>query len=159
MGYFEENCERNNDKLSLYNLAHIYLYEDKNDKRIEKSIQLLIKSLQQSFKPAVNLLCIALIRKNNFEYESIQKELIKKVRTSSEIYSMVLRKINLQKLTEKPAFDMFSEDNKSIDYLYNYVGCFMISKDLFKEDKQSKTDDTHEYLTDDFYQGFGKDIL
>ena len=90
---------------------------------------MLIKSLQQSFKPAVNLLCIALIRKNNFEYESIQKELIEKVGTLSEIYSMVLRKINLQKLTEKTAFDIFSEDNnKSIDYLYNFVGCFIISK-------------------------------
>ena len=35
--YFEEAIRRFNDKVSMFNLAHIYIYEDKYNNRLKKS--------------------------------------------------------------------------------------------------------------------------
>ena len=43
MSYFEEAIQRFEDKVSMYNLTHIYIYED-NKSRLKKSIKLRLKS-------------------------------------------------------------------------------------------------------------------
>ena len=54
--YIEEAIQQANDKVSMYNLSHIYIYHDNNTKRIDKSIELLIRSCLQGFNPSIMLL-------------------------------------------------------------------------------------------------------
>ena len=76
--YFDEVVRRWEDKISMYNLAHIYIYEIETDQKIDESIELLIKSSNQNFEPSKYLLCISLIKKHNFDFEKIHNELTKK---------------------------------------------------------------------------------
>ena len=42
--YFEEAIRERNDNLSIYNLAHIYIYDTTSKQNLNKSIDLLFKS-------------------------------------------------------------------------------------------------------------------
>ena len=48
----------------MYNLVHLYFYEDLNNDNIEKSIELLIKSICLGFDQSRILLSLILVKKN-----------------------------------------------------------------------------------------------
>ena len=56
--FFEEAIRQKNDYISMYNLAHIYIYDETlEQKDINKQIQLLIES-SNKFHYSLFLLCI-----------------------------------------------------------------------------------------------------
>lgn len=88
--YFDEAINQKNDIISMYNLAHLYFYDDKNryfenEFIVEKSIKLLIKSSNKHFYPSELLLCIISIIKFGNSPEIIISELNKYDVISSEL--------------------------------------------------------------------------
>ena len=83
--YFEEAIRQKNDKLSMYNLSHIYIYEYQTNDNINESIQLLIDSSKQDLIPSDVLLCIAMIKKHEFDIDKIQRDLMNITRTKKFI--------------------------------------------------------------------------
>ena len=73
--YFEESIRQKNDKISMYNLGHIYFYGKFIKQNIEKSIELFIQSANQDFYPSKLLLSLALIKKiSSINTQTISKE-------------------------------------------------------------------------------------
>ncbi|KAK8895338.1 hypothetical protein M9Y10_023798 [Tritrichomonas musculus] len=66
--YFEEAIRQKNDKLSMFNLSSIYMYDVRIKIDINKSIDLLIKSSNLNFEPSCTLLCLAIIKKCGFDF-------------------------------------------------------------------------------------------
>ena len=58
----KEAIKQKNDSLAMYNLSHIYIYENPTKSNIDKAIELLIKS-SHNFKPSRALLSISFILK------------------------------------------------------------------------------------------------
>ena len=81
----------------MYNLAHIYIYEDTSMKNIKKAIELLIKS-SKHFYPSKNLLAIALILKYDNNFEIIMKELHNKTERSNNLPDVIYIILLTQKL-------------------------------------------------------------
>ena len=69
--YLIEAIRKSNDKVAMYNLAHIYIYDEKTEEFIDKSIELLINSIINNFYPSEKLLCLLLIKKYGFDIEKI----------------------------------------------------------------------------------------
>ena len=151
MEYFDEAIRRFDDILSMYNLAHIYIYE--YDNRIEESIDLLTRSLSRSFYPSANLLCIALIKKNKFNYEDCLQNLLN--RTNDCLFSMICRIIEEKKLMNHKFFDEFYQFHKTVDYLYMHNMTYVQSKEVYKDVQTQSAIIRGSNITDDFYQGFG----
>ena len=150
MAYFDEAIRRMNDKLSLYNLAHIYIYEESNNQRIDEAIEYLIKSSLQKFSPANDLLCIALIKKYGFNLTKIQKELQKlKNFKNDKFVKMIL---------QKDFYEKQYQYYKSIDFLYDFKLEAIQSKDLNEQYKIQQLLKKRKDITLDFYEGFGKDF-
>lgn len=58
--YFTEAINKSNDILSIYNLAHIYIFIDKTKEKIIESIDLLLQIINIKDLPVIELLCIAI---------------------------------------------------------------------------------------------------
>ena len=71
--YFEEAIPQKDDKVSMYNLAHLYFYEDSIKDSIDKSIELLIHSNEKGFLQSKELLCLTLLKKYNFHLDAIKE--------------------------------------------------------------------------------------
>ena len=63
--YFNEAIKQKNDYVSMYNLAHIYIFDCSNANDQNKAEDLLIRSAHQNFVPSFELLCLFLIKKHN----------------------------------------------------------------------------------------------
>ncbi|KAK8888425.1 hypothetical protein M9Y10_039495 [Tritrichomonas musculus] len=116
--YFKEAIRQKNDKISMYNLAHLYFYEDPIKDSIDKSIELLMRSLENGFQPSKKLLCIALIKKCNFDLYAIKEEIERishgNKELSFEIYTAILN----SKLLDSECFVINYEYYRDIDFLY-----------------------------------------
>ena len=116
--YFEEAIRQKGDKIAMFNLAHIYFYEEAGISNLDLAIELLINSISGDNECSIVLLCLATVKKyqklNKSEiikdFEKIDKEhgyskamkllnTIKKYRLKEQIYYeqmyFFLKKINL----------------------------------------------------------------
>ena len=151
ISYFEEGIKRYNDKLSMYNLSHIYIYKDKSKKRIDEAIGLLIKLFNLSFHQSLNLLCVALIKKHGFNFQRIQMELLERTNKLSSLSSAVFQIIKKQKLDIEADYNNYYKFLEKIDYIYDFredTIAFSIKK-FYLEDKN-----IHD-ISSVFYDGFG----
>ncbi|KAK8836037.1 hypothetical protein M9Y10_040238 [Tritrichomonas musculus] len=90
--YFEEAIRQKNDYLSMYNLAHIYMYDASVEPDLKKAIDLLIRSLKR-FKHSFILLCAALLLQYKFNIETIKQELNKRTDIDDISIKILLRSI------------------------------------------------------------------
>ena len=106
--YFEEAIRQKNDVVSAFNLLNIYIYDERSNKNITKSVDMLIKSYNRGFKPSLVLLCIALIKKvgsfNPFNYSKINNEIDKYKDTTSTLKKRIEVIIFYAELYEKKIF-------------------------------------------------------
>ena len=142
--YFNEAIKQKDDPISMYNLAHIYLYEEDSIEFIDKSIELLKKSSNKRFSYSTELLYIALCKKYEKNIDAIKNE-----------YSKFLKYDNESELVR--FIDNFSLEEiyfkyKEIDFLYDIGLKKVISKNIYKE-KISQNPEIK--LTKEFYEGFG----
>ena len=142
--YFEESIKEKSDPISMYNLAHIYIYEECDNESFDKSIELLKESSSKGFSYSTELLYIALFHKYGNNINEIGKEIIKYIDYENET-----RYLNIN--------EYYSSENKylyykDIDFLYDIGMNEIITKDIYRE-KIKQT--TGKKITTEFYEGFG----
>lgn len=149
--FFEEAIKNNDDSISKFNLANIYLY-DEND--IDKSINLLIDSCNECFHSFI-LLSLALVKKHDFNLEAIQQE--EKIKKSNYLFHKIMDIIYQRNLLDKFSFKIFYEGYRKIDFLYNATGYYFYSFDLYdaEKDKNIHKNPNLKDISSIFYEGFG----
>ncbi|KAK8834470.1 cAMP-dependent protein kinase catalytic subunit [Tritrichomonas musculus] len=98
--YFIESISQKEDPVSMYNLAHMYLYGKKANIDLDKSIELLIKSSKRGFYQSTILLVLALIKKISIQKitkEKIKEEMKKYINTNeiNELLEEVIKQTNI----------------------------------------------------------------
>ena len=111
--YFEEAIQQGDDCLSMYNLAHIYIYNKSFEKDFDKSLELLIIS-SRKFHHSLVLLCFVLIKKFGTDMDAIQNQIEKISNKTDNLSSKVFENIRNMQLYNKKIF----EDLLIIDHLY-----------------------------------------
>ncbi|KAK8835866.1 hypothetical protein M9Y10_040423 [Tritrichomonas musculus] len=135
--YFNENINQYGDKISMYNLASIYLYETDNT---DKAIDLLKKS--NDFSLSKYLLIIALIKRFGFQSEQLTTLFNENI--NDNVISLISHRSQL-------IFNFFYNFFKQIDLVYNAFKSprlSLIIKNNFMEPK--KLNDINQI----FYNGF-----
>ena len=148
---FQEAIRQKNDKISMFNLAKIYLY-DQNKRNIDKSIELLIKSSIQNFYPAKLLLASVLCKKNpSLLIEDISKEINKYVKDEKNLI------LEIQEIIATKDNHTYYLLYEKADYSYNCVYEETLTYDFnspFQTDEKTLVD-----INDFFYEGFGFDLM
>ena len=155
--YFEEAIQQKNDYLSMYNLAHIYIYNSAINQDFNKSVDLLIKSMNK-FIHSFILLCLLLIKEFDFNIEKIKQELQKRKDpdlTESTV-DIILYEITLCNLCYKELYESY----RYKDYLYNIKCKPILSSELEHVNEKSvppKYPNAKD-ISSEFYKGFGEDL-
>ena len=156
--YFKESIRQKNDKIAMFNLSHIYLYDDLTvQQNIDEAIELLIKSSIENFNPSRYLLCIALIKKFGYSFENIKQKLDKHTDNINNLALIILKLINKNKLNENTIFKKQYQIFRKIDFLYNDDFNYFFSDELKKQDEtQDISSKIHlQDINNEFYLGFG----
>ncbi|KAK8867142.1 hypothetical protein M9Y10_010116 [Tritrichomonas musculus] len=157
--YFEESIFQKNDIISMYNLAHLYLYEDlTNQDYIEKSIKLLINPSLIISLSVKGLLSIALVKKYGSNPDEFKKQFDKRNDINNDLKKALFHIINKEKLFQKSNFEQFYLAFSKNDLIYN---CFLETCIFhkFKESQRKSEMNVKNNITAEFYEGFGIDII
>ena len=153
--YFEEAIRQKNDYLSMYNLAHIYMYDATIKQDLNKSIDLLIRSMS-IFQHSYILLSLALLKQFNFNIETIKIELSKRTDITRSSMEKILKVVALSELN----FDVLYELYRSKDYIYNiklepieYSELEKINEKIVQPKYPNAKD-----ISSEFFKGFGEDL-
>ena len=154
--YFEEAIRQKNDILSMYNLAHIYIYDDQD---INKSIELLIRS-SNIFDQSLYLLSIVVMKQFGFDVTLIQQEIQQRTEESSKLSTRVIQIIYEYELFEKSNLEYYYELFRNREFLYDFSLRAVLLSDLENANKK----DVPKYprikdISAVFYEGFGEDII
>ena len=118
--YFEEAIRQKSDEVAMFNLAHIYFYEEAGISNLDKAIELLVKSSLQNTIYSLDLLCLAVIKK----YESPDIFKIEKdfsmidIENSSILSEKVIQTIESLNLMESIYYDRLYDILKKINLVY-----------------------------------------
>ena len=158
---FSESIRKKNDSLAMYNLSHIYLYEMPNYINVNKAIELLIKSVKNGFIQSIELLSLALIKKYGFDINNIKIEIEKYSNKSSSLFIKIMQIIKIRKLNDLQCFEIQYQFHRNIDYLYNNQYKYIPSGELlnYKIIQSLRKINKRKDVTDDFYAGFGINII
>ncbi|KAK8891597.1 hypothetical protein M9Y10_028810 [Tritrichomonas musculus] len=154
--YFKEATKQKNDKVAMYNLGHLYLYEEPIKDSINQSIDLLIQSLNEGFLPSLELLCISLIKKYGEDVVSIKQKLEEQTNNSNKYKTTILTLIE-KILSSKSLYELIYLKFKNIDYLYNALFEVIVSDTIAKE-KEIQRNPNIKDISSEFYHGFGCNI-
>ncbi|KAK8836973.1 hypothetical protein M9Y10_037009 [Tritrichomonas musculus] len=157
--YFEEAIRQKNDYLSMYNLAHIHMYDETIKQDIDLSIDLLIRSSSMFFHSKI-LLCILLIRKFGLNFEEIERTIEKQSDEKRKLSKEVLKIINKLELFEKHIYKYFYESYRNKDFVYGIDCEAILTSDLEKANiKPLPKYPNAKDISSEFYNGFGRDLL
>ena len=152
--YFEEAIKKKNDAVAMYNLGHLYLYNDQLKDNKQQSIYFLIQSFTEGFHKSLILLCLSLIKSYGYSKDKISQRLENVEMESFKLSLLVCQMIDQLKLYEKEAFEKIYEYHRKIDYLYNFRLKPIESKDIKKvKEKQTKNEKIVN-ISSIFYEGF-----
>ena len=160
--YFEEAIRQKNDKISMYNLGHIYFYGKFVKKNIDKSIELFIKSSNLGFYPSKLLLSLALVKKiSPINTQIISKETIKYGNNNEELNHDIFLIILNTKICDDLYFSQIYKHYEYIEFMYDiYRNIVPFSYYMRPVQKNENNDhkSSRKNLTNDFYEGFSNDI-
>ena len=153
--YFTESIKQKNDKVSMYNLAHLYIYEEGTTESIYKSINLLIDSSNLTFFPSTILLLIILLKKYDRNINNYLSKINKKVYNFYFLgigFNDIISFLNNESILEE-----YYQKYKNIDFLYNQSHEVIETKHLydFKNNQTPQIINQEKLITQDFYDGFG----
>ncbi|KAK8841993.1 hypothetical protein M9Y10_026206 [Tritrichomonas musculus] len=153
---FNEAIKQKDDKISMYNLANIYIFDCDVKKDYEKSLKLLVRSSKNNFIYSKILLCILLIKMlKNITVNDITNE-IKDEALAKELYELIIRFNMTNAYVYQTLFDTFSK----IDFYYNIWRMPAIfSSSEFKKQKVISNNGKCVEINDLFYDGFGRDLM
>ncbi|KAK8871370.1 hypothetical protein M9Y10_007093 [Tritrichomonas musculus] len=158
--YFKEAIRQKDDEVSMYNLAHLYFYEDPIKDSIDKSIELLIHSIEKGFQQSKELLCLALLKKHNFNLDMIKEE-IDRISKGNKVLSFEICTImNISGLFDSKYFETRYEYNRNIDFLYSNELKPCISKVIDNSENITNSIPSPHIpkISKMFYEGFGFEI-
>lgn len=153
--YFDESIRQSKNVISMYNLAHIFLYEDQSSEKLEKAIDLLIKSSNQGFIPSIELLCVALYKKYRNDIEKGIHELKNRINEKNIIFSRITKII--YKLNSN-IFDEKYEEYKHLDFTFDLDKSVILSKYYYDEKLIKERRKQIKNISSEFYDGFGVEI-
>ncbi|KAK8834492.1 hypothetical protein M9Y10_027676 [Tritrichomonas musculus] len=158
--YFKEAISQRNDKVSMYNLAHLYFYDDTIKDNLNRSIDLLMKSAKLDFFPAKFLLCLSLIKKHKFNINNVREELDTVIDEPKDMAMEICQIIKCYQLEVEFIYWSYHEDFRTIDFLYANFDRIIQSDDINVQKNEKKQDPNKNIkkITKYFYEGFGIDI-
>lgn len=145
----------------MYNLSNIYMYDERVNQNIDKSIELLIKSSNQGFLPSISLLSIALIKKvGSFNDDEIGEEIGKYKDLSDSLKMKIQLTIFCLKLYDANVFEEEYDYHRKIEYLYNITLFPILSNKIRIRDKNELPPGIKlpPQISSLFYEGFGFEI-
>lgn len=156
--FFEEAIHQKNDCLSMYNLSHLYMYED-SIKDINKLFEMLIKSSDQ-FQHSLVLLSLLLIKQFGFDIQTLKNEIEKKLKGKMIYQKEYFKILLIYKLFDRNVFEKIYEAYRTKDFMYNASVKIIESKYLqeIKADEIIPKYPNAKNITKVFYEGFGDDI-
>ncbi|KAK8871784.1 hypothetical protein M9Y10_007525 [Tritrichomonas musculus] len=156
--YFEEAINQKNDYLSMYNLAHLYIYEESVKSDINKSIELLIKSAYQ-FSHSMILLCLLVVKQFGSDIDTIKTKLEKLIKNSDQA-NLVIQMIFELNFFDKLFFEMSYEIYRTKEFLYDFQFEEIELSDLqdHKSNEFNPNYSKAKDITSLFYDGFGIDL-
>ncbi|KAK8834264.1 hypothetical protein M9Y10_027912 [Tritrichomonas musculus] len=151
--YFNEAIKQENDLVSMFNLAHIYFFEEGVDLDLDIAIYLLINSVKISY--SFDLLCLAMVKK----YEKITLPDVKnELQVCShgrflaiQIYSHIAIRSLLNKASYKESYEYL----KNVELVYD-IDCNYVLRP--NSEKKNEKDDLKKIkdINDLFYEGLGE---
>ncbi|KAK8834106.1 hypothetical protein M9Y10_031440 [Tritrichomonas musculus] len=148
----------------MYNLSNIYIYDDRVNQNIDKSIELLIRSFNQGFQPSLYLLIIALIKKvndfNYFNYFKIIEEIDKYKDTTENLKMKIRQTIFCFNLCDANTFEEIYNITRKIEFLYDITLHPIKSNELKIRNKNDPPPGIKlpPPISSQFYEGFGIEI-
>ncbi|KAK8834388.1 hypothetical protein M9Y10_019120 [Tritrichomonas musculus] len=156
--YFKEAIKQKNNAISMYNLGHLYLYENPIKDSINQSIDLLIRSLNEGFPPSFELLCISLFKKYDNDIDSIKQKLDEQTNNFDKYKTKIYEIIEIF-ISNKSLYESEYLEYKNIDFVYNVLHKCLQSNDITKEKEVSEHNNTKiKDISSEFYEGFGIQI-
>ena len=152
--YFEEAIKKKNDAVAMYNLGHLYLYNDQLKDNKQQSIYFLIQSFTEGFHKSLILLCLSLIKSYGYSKDKISQRLENVEMESLKLSLLVCQMIDQLKLYEKEVFEKIYEYHRKIDYLYNFRLKPIESKDIKKDKEKQTKNEKIVNISSIFYEGF-----
>ncbi|KAK8892772.1 hypothetical protein M9Y10_030014 [Tritrichomonas musculus] len=157
--YFEEAIRQKGDCLSMYNLAHIHIYDEKIQGDLDKAIGLLIRSSEKFYHSTI-LLSLVLVKKFCFNINTINREIKNITGITDVLIYQVCLNINEYEMLNRNNFEILYETYKKEYFLYD-IKLRAISASYFEEMRKEKTKPKYpnaKDITSMFYEGFGLDI-
>ena len=142
----------------MYNLAHLYFYENPIENSIQESIKLLITSSNKNHYESIFLLCIISIKEFGNSFEKIIQNLMKFESFSTKLASSMYRIIEYNKLYQPSVFNSKYAQYRYIDFIFDFEFFFSdFSKHVYflKNGNIIKEENHQENINSDFFEGFG----
>ena len=114
----------------MYNLSHLYIYEDGADESINKSIDLLVKSSSSGFLRSTELLSLIMVKKYGENYDEIKLEIEKYLENSNDLTVTIINMIKNEKLYDQKYFEKKYQELKAIDFYFNEEKEYKQSQEL-----------------------------
>lgn len=149
--YFNEAIQQKNDAVAMFNLAHIYFYEEGVQSDLKKAMELIVTSLLSDIPHSLDLLCLIVLKKyQQFSIDDIKKDFENISKDSGEdLAEIVFEVIQTNNLGDTHIYEKLFMAIKDINLVY--YG-FNIKNQTMKE-KIEKIDNRRE-LNSNFYEGF-----
>lgn len=118
--YLEDAINQFNDKAAMFNLAHIYFFEDQGKQKLSKSLKLIIEAEKEEIPHAFEFLCLIVLKKfqplNEMEIEKEFEDIDKS--SGESLARRVFRNINNNGFNKEQAHDQL----KNINIVYYIHG-------------------------------------
>ena len=157
--YFKEAIRYGDYPIPMYNLAHLYFYENPIENSNKESIKLLITSSNKNHYPSKFLLCIVSIYEFGNNINTIIQELNKIEPISCQLINSICNIIYSNGLDQESILKEKYDQYRNIDYVFDFdffysehlsMIDFLANGILIKEEK-----DISEKINSEFYEGFG----
>ena len=143
----------------MYNLAHLYFYENPIENGNQESIKLLIASSNKDHYPSKFLLCIVSIHEFGNNINTIIQELNKIEPISCQLINSIYNIIYSNGLDQESILKEKYDQYRNIDYVFDFdffysehlsMIDYLANGILIKEEKNIS-----ENINSEFYEGFG----
>ena len=143
----------------MYNLAHIYIYNDTIKDKDNEAVDLLIESSENFYYSQI-LLSLFLIKKFGFDMKIIKSEFENKFKISKHLCCKLLSIINNIINGGKILYNYLFDSYRKIDFLYNVELIDIQTSDLDRIDlnQNNRSKSYIKDITSEFYNGFGHDL-